>query len=118
MALARVVTFEDIDSNRIATLKSEIEDGEKYRRRPPRHRMRQEAVVRRRADAAHLGPVIEAFDQRHCRHQAQKQDEVLGPGPGHAQTFAGADRLEHVARPGRSLVRLIAHPAGSIETPW
>jgi len=29
MALARVVTFEDIDSNRIATLKSEIEDGEK-----------------------------------------------------------------------------------------
>ena len=29
MALARVVTFEDIDSDRIATLKSEIEDGER-----------------------------------------------------------------------------------------
>jgi hypothetical protein len=29
MALARVVTFEDIDSQRIAELKSEIEDGEK-----------------------------------------------------------------------------------------
>jgi hypothetical protein len=29
MALARVVTFEDIDSERIAQLKSEIEDGEK-----------------------------------------------------------------------------------------
>ena len=29
MALARVVTFEDIDSERIAALKSEIEDGEK-----------------------------------------------------------------------------------------
>jgi hypothetical protein len=29
MAVARVVTFEDIDSERIATLKSEIEDGEK-----------------------------------------------------------------------------------------
>jgi hypothetical protein len=29
MALARVVTFEGIDSDRIATLKSEIEDGEK-----------------------------------------------------------------------------------------
>jgi hypothetical protein len=29
MALARVVSFEDIDADRIATLKSEIEDGEK-----------------------------------------------------------------------------------------
>jgi hypothetical protein len=29
MALARVVSFEDIDSQRIAQLKSEIEDGEK-----------------------------------------------------------------------------------------
>jgi hypothetical protein len=29
MALARVVTFEDIDSERIAALKAEIEDGEK-----------------------------------------------------------------------------------------
>jgi hypothetical protein len=29
MALARVVSFEDIDSQRIAELKSEIEDGEK-----------------------------------------------------------------------------------------
>jgi hypothetical protein len=29
MAVARVVTFEDIDSERIATLKSEIESGEK-----------------------------------------------------------------------------------------
>jgi hypothetical protein len=29
MAVARVVTFEDIDSERIATLKSEIEDGER-----------------------------------------------------------------------------------------
>jgi hypothetical protein len=29
MALARVVTFEDIDSERIATMKAEIEGGEK-----------------------------------------------------------------------------------------
>ena len=29
MALARVVTFEGIDANRIAALKSEIEDGER-----------------------------------------------------------------------------------------
>jgi hypothetical protein len=29
MALARVVSFEGIDADRIATLKSEIEDGEK-----------------------------------------------------------------------------------------
>jgi len=29
MALARVVSFEDIDSQRIAELKAEIEDGEK-----------------------------------------------------------------------------------------
>jgi hypothetical protein len=29
MALARVVSFEDIDAARIATLKSEIEDGER-----------------------------------------------------------------------------------------
>lgn len=29
MALARVVSFEGIDSDRIATMKSEIEDGEK-----------------------------------------------------------------------------------------
>lgn len=29
MALARVVSFEDIDSQRMAELKSEIEDGEK-----------------------------------------------------------------------------------------
>ena len=29
MALARVVTFEDIDSDRIAALKAEIEDGDK-----------------------------------------------------------------------------------------
>jgi len=29
MALARVVSFEDIDADRIATLKSEIEDGER-----------------------------------------------------------------------------------------
>ena len=31
MALARVVTFEDIDSERIAALKSEIEGGESPR---------------------------------------------------------------------------------------
>ena len=29
MALARVVTFEDIDADRIAAMKSEIEEGEK-----------------------------------------------------------------------------------------
>src|SRR5580698_6414525 len=86
------------------------EHGEKYRRRSPRHRVRQEAVVRSRPDAAHLGPVIKAFDQRHGRHQAQKQDEVLGPRPGYAQTLAGADGLQHVARPGRLFLRLIAHP--------
>src|ERR1700686_4405391 len=72
--------------------------------------MRQEAVVRRRADAAHLRPGIETFDQRHRRHQAQEQDEILRPRASYAQTLAGADGLEHVARPGRLFLRLIAHP--------
>ena len=62
----------------------------------------------RDADAADLGPVIEALDQRHGRHDAQKQHEIFGPSA-LAGALSDPHRLEHVARPGRPALGLIAH---------
>ena len=57
----------------------EIDHGKEHSRRLPRDRMRLKASVRRCPDPADLRPVVEALDQGHRRHNAQKKNEVFGP---------------------------------------
>ena len=95
-----------------ADRRHQIDDGKKHRRRLPRHALHLESLIGGRTDAADLAPMIEALQQRHPRHDAQEQNQMLGPRLlGRRLGLHG--RIEHLARPRgprRSAARLIAHP--------
>ena len=86
----------------------QVQHREKHRRGLPGDRMRFKALSGRGADAADLDPVVEPLDQRHGRHEAQKQDQIVGPAPA-AHGLGQPDRFEQVAGPCRTALRLIGH---------
>lgn len=72
MALARVVTFENVDSNRMAELEQEMQSGE-----PPEGLEPQEIVVLHDADAS-TATVIVFFEDEDAYRRG---DEVLSAMP-------------------------------------